>query len=344
MWGSITYGSRGRSSRRLFPPPGGRARERVNDVQYRTLGRTGLEVSTIGLGGLFVGTQGRDAGIQMVRRALELGVNLFDTAPSYFAESQSVLGEALDGVKEKHYVSTKIGPGENAWAAKYDHDSIMAQFEDDLKALRRDYVDILHIHDPDRYGDPGCPGNYHAVFGKGMALETLQKLKEQKLIGAIGIASLWTDYQAYCIDSNCFDVTLTFNRFGLIWRDAQFQTFPFCRKRNVGVMQGTPFHQGVLVSPNPDWVENPPEWMTAQEHDRYRKLLEIQSDSGMSLIELAIRFILSNDTVTTTIPGAANAEQLEANVAYAEKGRLPDDIQTEIESLGILHHDPRRYI
>jgi D-threo-aldose 1-dehydrogenase len=297
------------------------------------------------LGGLFVGIEGKETGIAVVRRALELGVNLFDTAPSYFGNaSQEVLGEALDGAKEQHFISTKIGPSpDSATAAAYDYDSIMKLFEENLKTLRRDYIDILHIHDPDRYGDPGCPGNLNPVFGKGMALETLQKLKEQKLIGAIGIASLWCDFQAYCIDSNCFDVILTFNRFGLIWRDAQFQTFPFCRKRNVGVMQGTPFHQGVLLWPNDDWRENPPDWMTREEHARYVKLLDIQKKSGIPLTELAIRFILSNETVSTTIPGAANIEQLEANVRAADAGPLPVDIQAEIESLGILHTDPRRY-
>ena len=321
-------------------------RERTTgEVDYRTLGRTDLTVSAVSLGGLFVSSQSRDDGIAVIRRALELGVNLFDTAPSYFGgASQEIIGEALDGVKEKHYVSTKIGPGpDSATSAAYDYDSIMKLFEYNLKSLRRDYIDIVHIHDPDRYGDPGSPGNYHAVFGKGMALETLQKLKDQKSIGAIGIASLWCDYQAHCVDSDCFDVILTFNRYGLIWRDAQFQTFPFARKRNVGVMQGTPFHQGVLVWPNEEWVENPPEWMTVDEHGRYRRLLDIQKRSGMPLTELAIRFVLSNETVSTTIPGAANVEQLVSNVRAAEAGPLPADIQAEIESLGMLHADPRRY-
>lgn len=314
-------------------------------MYYKKLGRTDIDVSVVGLGGLFISADGMDAGVSAVRRAVELGVNLFDTAPSYGGNvSQEVLGEALDGVEQKHYVSTKIGPSpDSATAASYDYDSIMRQFENNLKSLRRDYIDILHIHDPDRYGDSGNPGNYHAVFGKGMALQSLQKLKEQKLIGAIGLASLWTDYQAHCVCSDCFDVVLTFNRYGLIWRDAQFQTFPFCRRHNVGVMQGTPFHQGVLTWPQPAWIENPPDWMTSLEHNRYAKLLKIHEDSGLSLPELALRFILSNDTVDTMIPGAANVAQLESNVAAVEKGPLPEDIHAEIESLGILHDDPRRY-
>lgn len=314
-------------------------------MKYRSLGRTGIQVSELGLGGLFISAGSRDEGIRVVRRALELGITLFDTAPSYNLKngSQDILGEALDGVNQPHVVSTKVGPNPVIKDFNYSYDHCMQLFEHDLKELRRDRVDILHIHDPDRYGDRSNPGNYHAVFGRGMALSALRKLKEQGVIRAIGLGSLWMDFQAHCIDTGEFDVVLTFNRYGLLWRDAQFQTFPFCRRRNVGVLQGTPFHQGVLVRPRPDWIENPPDWMTPTEHDRYRRLLTVAETAGLPLPELALRFILANTTVSATIPGAQTVEQLEANVAFAEKGPLPADLQAEIESLGILHEDPRRY-
>jgi aryl-alcohol dehydrogenase-like predicted oxidoreductase len=108
-------------------------------------------------------------------------------------------------------------------------------------------------------------------------------------------------------------------------------------------MQGTPFHHGVLLWPKQEWVENPPDWMTVEEHGKYVRLLQIQKDSGLSLPELAIGFILSNETVSTAIPGTANVDQLEANVAAAESGPLPEDIQALIESPETLHDDPRRY-
>jgi D-threo-aldose 1-dehydrogenase len=312
---------------------------------YRTLGRTGWSVSAISLGGLFLSTEDRETGVAVVRAALAKGVNLFDTAPSYYGgASQEILGEALDGVTTPHYVSTKVGPHPLFADACYDYDSLMRQVDYNLMALRRSYIDILHIHDPDRYGDRNNPGNFHAVFGKGMALETLQRLKEQKVIGAIGLGSLWLDYQAYCLDSGAFDVVLTFNRYGLIWRDALFQSFPFCIRHNVGVLQGTPFHQGVLAVPHPEWVLDPPAWMTPVEHDRYRRLLDIQARSGLTLPALALRFILRSPTITTAIPGAANLEQLQANLTVADDPTLPEEIAAEIEALGILHEDPRRYI
>jgi len=318
-------------------------------MRYRRLGRTDLQVSELGMGGLFVGSGGLESGVELIGRAVELGIDFFDTAPSYRlgAEqpaSQEILGRALKGVRKRCYIATKVGPSPIHERPRYDRDGIMEQVERSLKQLGRDTIDILHIHDPDRYGDPDAPGSYHAVLGRGMALETLEELKRQGVIGAIGLASLWLDYQAHCVASGRIDVVLTFNRYGLVWRDALFQLFPFCRRHDVGVVQGTPFHQGVLAVPHPEWVTAPPEWMTPEEHDRYRKLLEIQSDSGLPLPELALRFLLSQPAIGAVIQGAANVEQLEENCRYAARGPLPEEAQSRIEALGILHEDPRRYI
>ncbi len=316
-------------------------------MKYRTLGKSKIKVSEIGLGGLFLGSKGRENGIRIVRRALELGINYFDTAPSYqigdgTPYSQEVLGEALDGVRESHFVSTKIGPSPLFPSAKYDYDSIMKQIDHNLKQLRRDKIDIVFIHDPDRYGDPINPGNYHPVFGRGMALESLHKLKEEKIINAVGIASLWLDYQAYCVERGVLDVILTFNRYGLIWRDAQFQLFPFCRKHEVGIVQGTPFHQGIFTCPHHEWKDDPPEWMNHVEHDRYQKLLLIQENSGICFPELALRFLLTKIEIGSIIQGATSVKELEENVACSDLGPLPPDISEEIESIGIMHEDPRR--
>lgn len=307
-------------------------------MRYRTLGRTNLKVSEIGLGGLFLSSENKEMGIKIVQEALSKGVNYFDTAPAYQnGLSESILGEALQGAKEPFFLSTKVGYLPEGF--DYSYDMCMRCFEASLKRLRRESVDVLFIHDPDRMGG----GSYQPVFGKGMALEACKKLKAQGAIKAIGIGSLWMDYQAYCIESGEFDVVLTFNRYGLIWRDAQFQTFPFCRRQNTGVVQGTPFHQGVLSVRHEEWIANPPDWMTLQEHEALRKIYAIQDKYQLSLPEMALRFILGNPQISLTIPGAANLEQLEQNLSYAEKGPLPEQVLAEIEAVGILHQDPRRY-
>src|SRR4051794_3668502 len=117
---------------------------------YRKLGRTGVDVSAVALGGLFVSRVGgeRSQGIAAIRRALELGVNWFDTAPSY-ADSEEVLGLGLEGAAQPHYVSTKLGGRPQPFDPK-DRSGLRSSVEESLRLLKRDAIDLLLIHEPDR--------------------------------------------------------------------------------------------------------------------------------------------------------------------------------------------------
>ena len=138
-------------------------------MEKRILGRTGLEVSVLGMGGLFVSTAGdrnRADGCNAVRRALELGINYVDTAPSY-GNSEEVVGEALDGALQPHYLSTKIGGRPQPFDPK-NIQLLRQSVEESLRLLKRDTIDILMVHEPVRpfeephslafgrqYGGPG---------------------------------------------------------------------------------------------------------------------------------------------------------------------------------------------
>ena len=118
-------------------------------MEKRILGRTGFEVSVLGMGGLFVSsaggrnpTDGRNA----IRRALELGVNYVDTAPSY-GNSEEVVGAALDGVLQPHYLSTKIGGRPQPFNPK-DKQLLRQSVEESLCLLKRDTIDILMVDEP----------------------------------------------------------------------------------------------------------------------------------------------------------------------------------------------------
>src|SRR6266705_2684984 len=123
-------------------------------MRYRTLGRTGLRVSELGLGGLFVSRGGggdRGEATAAVRRALERGVNYSDTAPAY-ADSEEVLGIALEGVTQPYFLSTKLGGRPQPFDPK-DKAGLRRSVEESLRLLGRDYIDILFIHEPDRPGE-----------------------------------------------------------------------------------------------------------------------------------------------------------------------------------------------
>ena len=122
-------------------------------MEKRTLGRTGLEVSVLGMGGLYVssaGDLGRDEGCRAARRALELGVNYVDTAPSY-RDSEEVLGIALEGVPQPYLLATKLGGRPQPFNPQ-DKDILRRSVDESLRLLKRDYIDVLLVHEPDRPG------------------------------------------------------------------------------------------------------------------------------------------------------------------------------------------------
>ena len=115
----------------------------------------------------------------MVERALELGVNYFDTAPLYGkGRSEEVLGLALEGVTEPHYLATKVGYYPEPF--DYTRDAIWRGFEASLKRLRRDRVDLLQVHEAEQAGREG-------IFGTERTLETLVDIRSQGLAKHIGL-------------------------------------------------------------------------------------------------------------------------------------------------------------
>jgi len=126
-------------------------------MKYRPLGKTGLQVSELAMGGLFVSRLGaeRDEARRAVRRALELGVNYVDTAPSYL-DSEAARGEALADATQPYILSTKLSARWTESGAlpfnAQDKGELRRMVETSLATLRRDRVDILMIHEPDRPG------------------------------------------------------------------------------------------------------------------------------------------------------------------------------------------------
>src|SRR5436305_4650216 len=160
-------------------------------MRHRTLGRTGLRVSELGLGGLFVSRVGgsREEAIRAVRRALDLGVNLIDTAPGYH-DSEEVLGLALEGVTQEYYVSTKLGGRPQPFDPK-DKAALRGSVEESLRLLKRDHIDLFLIHEPDRPGqydwwEPESGGAGRESF-HGPVRELLDELKQEGLIAWAGL-------------------------------------------------------------------------------------------------------------------------------------------------------------
>ena len=187
-------------------------------MHYRPLGNTGLNVSVIGLGCAGLRPANTEYAVQIVHRALELGVNYFDVARAY-DDAEIKLGLALEGRREQAIISTKT--------MAITRDEAWRGIEESLQRLRTGYVDNLHLH------NLSSKENLERRLGPGGALQALIEAREQGLIGHIGCTGHRNDLLAEALDRFPFEtVLLVMNACA---REPLRQVIPLCQERGVGV-------------------------------------------------------------------------------------------------------------
>jgi aryl-alcohol dehydrogenase-like predicted oxidoreductase len=305
-------------------------------MNYRTLGKTGLRVSELGMGGLFVASFAatREEGCRAVRRALELGVNYVDTAPGY-RDSEEVLGEALDGVTQPYVLSTKLGGRPQPFDAQ-DVDALRRSVEESLRLLRRETIDILMIHEPDRPGQYDWFPDWERFHGP--VVELLAELKAEGIIRYTGLGGTTAYTLPHILATGGYDVVLTAFNYSLLWREAEIAVLPEAKKQGMGIIIGSPLQQGALARCYVDEVEGGARWLSPPRRAQFKRLYalvdDLRADRGLtSLPELALRFVLSNPDVSTVLSGARSVAEVEANVRSAEKGPLPQDVLDAIQEI-----------
>lgn len=306
-------------------------------MHYRTLGRTGIQVSELGLGGLFVSRigGGREQATAAVRRALELGVNWIDTAPSY-ADSEEVLGIALEGVTEPYYLSTKLGGRPRPFDPK-DKAALRRSVEESLRLLKRDHIDLLLVHEPDR------PGQYdwweqersdaRGDTFDGPVRELLMELKQEATIRWTGLGGTTVYELPRVMATGAFDVVLTAFNYSLLWREAAIAVLPEAERQRMGVIVGSPLQQGALARRYDEEIASGAPWLSPPRREQYRALYAFLDEVGLPLPELGLRFVLSDPRVSTTLMGARSVEEVEANVASVEKGPLAPDLLARLQEI-----------
>jgi aryl-alcohol dehydrogenase-like predicted oxidoreductase len=303
-------------------------------MRYRILGKTGIEVSELGMGGLFVSdfAAARAEGVRAVRRALELGVNYVDTAPSYH-DSEEVLGEALDGVPQAYTLSTKLGGRPQPFDPQ-DADALRRSVETSLRLLRRDQIDILMIHEPDRPGQHDWFSDWEHFHGPVCTL--LDELKAEGVIRYAGLGGTTAYTLAHIIATGAYDVVLTAFNYSLLWQEATIAVLPEAQRQGMGIVIGSPLQQGALARPYVDEVESGARWLSPPRRAQYKRLYTLVRDLEMTLPELALRFVISNPAISTTLMGARSVDEVEQNVRSVEKGPLPGDVLEEIQAIAAM--------
>ena len=297
-------------------------------MKYRTLGRTGFEVSDIGTG-LWGMSGWSDADTKQAREALQLaidlGCNFFDTAWAYGnGQSDGFLGEAMkNNAGKRIYAASKIPPKNLQWPAlpKYKYDDVFPadhvfKYADKIrKQLGVDTIDVLQYHVwDDNWTD-------ESEFRS-----TVERLKSEGLIRAFGLSlNRWEPENGIrAIRTGLVDVIqVIYNIFDQAPED---KLFPLCKEMNIGIIARVPLDEGSLGGkmtletrfPESDWrakyfgAEN-----LKSTIPRVEKLKQVVP-AGMTLPDMALRFILAHPVVSTTIVGMRKAEHVRGNIAVSD--------------------------
>ena len=319
-------------------------------MKKRVLGKTGFEVSELALGGLFVSSFGAEyaQAEKAIWKALELGINYIDTAPGY-RDSEEVIGKALTNVSLPLILSTKLGGRPQPFEPQ-ERDCLMRSVEESLRLLKRDHIDILMIHEPDRPGQYDWwtdPANYD-----GPVMRVLEELRDEGVISYIGLGGTTAYEMAQIIHTGRFDVVLTAFNYSLLWREAEIAVLPAAKECGMGIIIGSPLQQGALARRYDEQVNawdkvrgggisgdrgfQGARWLSPPRRAQYIALYDFLDELQMPLPELALRFVISNPDISCTLTGARSAEEVAQNVAAVEKGPLPADVLARLDEIAAM--------
>lgn len=302
-------------------------------MNHRRFGRTGRETSEIGYGmwGM-AGWAGSDdeESLRSLQRAVDLGCNFFDTAWAYGSgHSERLLGELVRANPGKRlYTATKVPPKNFKWPSRrgytldecFPPDYIERRVHESLEHAGLDRFDLVQFHvweddwvDDDRW------------------VRTMDDLKRQGLFDAVGISiNRWEPWNGIrAVRSGHVDaVQVIYNIFD---QNPEDELFPACAEMEVAVIARVPFDEGTLTGtltkdstwPEGDWRNTyfVPENLipSVERAERLKAMLS----EGMTLPEMALRFILNDARVSTIIPGMRKLRHVEANMACSDAGPLP---------------------
>jgi len=309
-------------------------------MQYRRFGRTGWNVSEIGYGmwGMAGWTGSEDAeSLASLQRAVDLGCNIFDTAWAYGdGHSEELLGKIVRANPGKRlYTATKVPPQNRQWPSRreyslddcYPPEYIEDYVDKSLRNLGVKTLDLIQLHTwEDKWLDDK------------RLLPVVEKLRSSEKVRAFGLSlNRWEPWNGVrAVRNGVADaVQVIYNIFD---QNPEDELFPACREKDVAVIARVPFDEGSLTGsltvdskwPKGDWRNT---YFVAENLkatvERVEKLKSVRR-GGISLAEMALRFILNNKDVSTIIPGMRKIANVEANTGASDRGPLSGPLHAEL--------------
>jgi myo-inositol catabolism protein IolS len=300
-------------------------------MYYLNFGATHIPVSAVSMGGNRLGDEGVDPASwpPIVRRALELGVRLFDTSSSYNqGRSEAILGAATASWPERTYIATKVGVpvmSNDYPNREFSSATILRDAEGSLERIQRDAFDLYMLHSPTV-----------------QQLETMDwrvaidRLKSAGKLRHFGIST--SDY-ASGIWAIAHGAEFLQVDYSILDPGAEDELLPLALKHNTGIMVRTPLARGLLSGKFPAGQQLPAgqQWRRPRGDELQTRLQRVEQlrfleRPGQTMAQAAIRFVLRHPAVHCAIPGARTLEQLEANISAVD-GELTDEEYDRIRAL-----------
>ena len=317
-------------------------------MRYRQFGRTGWQVSELGYGmwgmGGWSGSSDQQS-LESLQAAVDHGCTFFDTAYAYGdGHSETLLGQTVRANRDKRlYTATKVPPMNKQWPARkestlkdsYPPDHVEEYVHRSLESSGLERFDLIQLH---TWNDEWLRDDRW--------LYKLDDLRSQRLINAIGLSlNRWEPWNGVrAVKTGQIDaVQVIYNIFD---QNPEDELFPACEEMNVAVIARVPFDEGTLTGtltkeskwPESDWRSTyfVPEnlFPSVERADALKELLRKwnqEHSSRITMPEMALRFILSNPTVSTIIPGMRKLSHVETNVAASDAGPLPAELYEQLK-------------
>jgi len=311
-------------------------------MRYRTLGRTGLQVSEIGYGAWGIGGSqwiGADDGtsVRSLKSARDAGVNFFDTALAYNeGHSEELLGRAF-GTSREVVIASKVPPKNRVWPATasstlqevFPRDYVLECLDLTLRNLGREQVDLFqfHVWNDAWAGDEEWHSTVHAMRASGKAAHIGISINDHQPGNALqALATGLVD--AVQVIYNIFD------------QSPDDELLPYCHEHQIGVIARVPFDEGSLTGKvRPETVFPPDDFRNAyfsgnRKTEVWERVQRLAKDAGVTieaLPGLALQFCLSHPAVSTVIPGMRSPAHVAANTAVSELGALSPAVLDRVQ-------------
>jgi L-galactose dehydrogenase len=293
-------------------------------MQFRALGRTGLQLPWLSFGASSLGQEFRpvdlNEALRSVRVALDLGMNFIDTSPFYGrGMSECLLGVALRGVpRDSYLLGTKLGRYD---LAHFDFSArrVAESIDVSLHRMGVSHLDIILCHDIEFV-------DMQQIVEE--TLPALRKLQQQGKVRFVGVSGYPMKLFRYVLDRMALDVILSYNHYTL-QNTMLADLVPYLQSKGVGIMNAAPFSARLLTNaPLPSWHK-----ATAEVRAVCRRAAEHCASHGVDLAQLALQFSLANSDMATCVVGSANPENVRKWVTWSE---MTLDQQLLNEVLAIL--------